>query len=354
MIYEKQQKYLNTLINAAYFAFILSVLFLLKLYIFPIFMPFIIAFILSAILEPLVRYFECSKMGRGASTILSMSIVISAIIGFFSIIITRVSAELIDFSSKLPTYVSDLYLSLESVIKQGENFYLNLSPELLSYIEAIITNTSSKLITYAGSLSTSLLNTITFVPGAVFGFIVMMIATFFFTKDKAMIYDFIKKQVPHKQLTKYYIFKSKFLGRLLSYLKAMGIIMSVTFTEVFIGLNIMHVRYALLLAILIAFVDILPVLGTGTILWPWIASCLITKNYSLAISLSILWVIVMLIRYLIEPKVVGNELGLHPIVILSSIYVGIQIFGVVGVILGPVSTILFLAAQDVDAIPKFK
>ena len=119
----------------------------------------------------------------------------------------------------------------------------------------------------------------------------------------------------------------------------------ITFVELFVGFLILQVDYAFVLAILIAFVDFLPVLGTGAILAPWGIIALLTKNYFLGIGIIVLFVVMTVIRQIIEPKIVGKSLGVHPILTLIAIYLGYKLFGIVGMIFLPIAALVFFSAD---------
>ena len=112
--------------------------------------------------------------------------------------------------------------------------------------------------------------------------------------------------------------------------------MLITFFEIFVGLSILGVNYSLLIAILIAVVDILPILGTGTILIPWALFSFVSGNVGLASGLLILYGVVLIIRQLVEPKIVGGSIGLHPLATLAAVYIGIRFVGFTGIFIGPI------------------
>ena len=116
--------------------------------------------------------------------------------------------------------------------------------------------------------------------------------------------------------------------------------MLMTFAEVLVGLSILRVRYALLMSLIIAVVDILPILGTGTVLIPWAIFSYVTGDGGLGTGLLILYAIVLILRQLIEPRIVGSSLGLHPLATLASIYLGIKLIGLGGIFIGPAAALL--------------
>jgi sporulation integral membrane protein YtvI len=128
---------------------------------------------------------------------------------------------------------------------------------------------------------------------------------------------------------------------LAGWLKAQCIIMSITFTVIITGLSLFRAPNPLLMAIIIAMVDALPVLGSGAVLLPWGIISILTGDLSLGISLILLNVTILLTRHFIEPKIVGTQIGVHPLLTLLGMYIGLQTIGILGMILGPLC-IIFL------------
>jgi predicted PurR-regulated permease PerM len=124
------------------------------------------------------------------------------------------------------------------------------------------------------------------------------------------------------------------------------LIFCITFAELFVGFLILGVNYSFVLAFLISIIDFLPVFGTGVILLPWGIVLLLMKNYFLGIGILLLLTIMAVVRQVIEPKIVGKSLGVHPILSLVTLYVGFQLFGIVGMIFLPIVSIIFLSKPD--------
>ena len=122
--------------------------------------------------------------------------------------------------------------------------------------------------------------------------------------------------------------------------------MAFTFVEMSIGLIILNVNYAFLLALIVGLAEAIPVVGTGLIMIPWILWHVINGNMPLVLGLSVLYVLGILIRQIMEPKIVGTQIGLHPLVTLLSMYVGLKFFGVLGMFIGPISLIIVKNLQD--------
>ena len=137
----------------------------------------------------------------------------------------------------------------------------------------------------------------------------------------------------------------KIISALGSYLKAQGTLILISFIEVLIGLYIfkwigLNVNYPLLSALGIAFVDALPILGAGTVILPWAIISSVNGNIRLAIALVILFIIITIVRQILEPKIVSNKIGVHPIFTLIAMYTGFKLIGLIGLFIGPIILII--------------
>lgn len=165
-------------------------------------------------------------------------------------------------------------------------------------------------------------------------FVILM--SFFLSLHYETVVGFLRRQLPRHWEEKLGKLKQLSKTTVKNYLKAVLILMLCTFGELCVGFFILRVDNPVGLAALIALFDALPLLGTGGIMIPWIIIELLGQNYSLALGLAILYAVVTVIRNLIEPKVVGDQLGLNPVVSLVSIYLGYRVLGVIGMVLFPI------------------
>ena len=167
-------------------------------------------------------------------------------------------------------------------------------------------------------------------PNVVIFTIIMLLATYSICSDRERMRKFFKNALPKSALRRFTYIKNDLLKACGGYLKAQGILMCVTFVVMLIGLTILGVDASTLMAFIIAVVDVIPVLGTGTVLLPWAVLSLISGKYFFALGLGIIYAVSFLIRRLAEPKIVSQQLGLHPLVTLISVYVGLRSIGVFG------------------------
>ncbi|MDK2800338.1 MAG: hypothetical protein PWQ70_1957 [Clostridiales bacterium] len=313
------------------------------------FLPFILAYVIAHISEPVVVFMEKKlKIPRpiaSAIAILSVLLLISAIITF---IVYRMIYEIKRLAERLPEFFDMITLQVNELLDKGIKIYLNLPDEISQFVDSVLENISQNIMDLlkpatgaaTGATAKFAYNFATSLPSILIFIIALFIAAYFMSSDKERITKFLLKQLSPEWAARIVNIRNDLLFALLGYIKAQLILMSITFVEVSIGLLVIGVDYAILLALLISFIDALPILGTGTVLIPWGIISLAMGNYPMAFSLIILYGIVLLVRQLLEPKIVGVQIGLYPLVTLMSMYVGFQTFGIVGMILGPITVLI--------------
>lgn len=316
--------------------------------------PFIIALLISFLIKPISKIFTSMKLGKGISVAISLLLVYGALFALLTLGLNKGISELNYLTSTLPLYSDAIYKYITDLSRQAQNIYIQLPPEVTTY--AI--ETAKSLLDKMGVLLTNTakyaVNTLYSLPKLGILFIITSVASFFFAKDSDKIEDFIYRQFTPNWRSKLSSLKKNLLSSLVGFLKAQLILLTMTFMESLIGLNIIGVKYALIISIFVSLVDILPVLGTGSVYVPWAIVSIIIGKYRLGISLLVLYAVIIVIRYMVEPKVVGQQLGIHPLISLISMYVGAKVMGPIGVILGPTIAVTIKATQNVGILPKFK
>lgn len=354
MLRPEIEKYLHIILRVLAYLTIAAIGFFALRLVFTYFLPFIVAFLLSLVLEPLVKLFQSFKLKRGISVFLSLLVFLGGFITFSIFAITRLVYEFLKLYDRLPNYYERIYNFSAKVVQQVTDLYLQLPPEALNITQNVLKTVFEKVTAFLSHTTTILLDTVTSLPSALIFFIITLIATFFLTKDKYIIRDFIFRQIPENWGAKLTSLKSDLFGALIGFLKAQSIILSITFTESFVGLTLIGIDYAFTLAVIIAIFDIMPVLGTGGIYVPWAVVNIIMGNYRMGIALLVLYGIITIVRYMIEPKIVGQQLGIHPVLTLMSMFAGLKLIGAAGLILGPTTVVAIKACQHAGIIPKFK
>lgn len=179
------------------------------------------------------------------------------------------------------------------------------------------------------------------IPSLLFFTATFLISAFYLAADGERIGGYFSALLPDRWQKKLPLLKEKTSRTLTGYLKAYLLIMLLTFSEVLIGLSILRVKYALLMSIIVAVVDILPILGTGAVLIPWAILAYAGGNPRLGTGLLILYGVLLILRQIAEPRIVGDSIGLHPLATLASVYLGIKLAGIAGIFIGPMAA-LFL------------
>jgi sporulation integral membrane protein YtvI len=254
-------------------------------------------------------------------------------------------------------YESHLYIT--NFTSENKNMIFTLAESIKTKIENInlfktsgfIKSQLSNLITsFASSVAKEFANTMKKVAGAtpmfLAGSLVTIIASCYIAKD----YDRFKvsiKSVTNKKWSLIFLktkalISENFIKLIIGYMK----LFVITFVEIFIGLFLLQVKNAAIIAIITALLDLLPIFGTGTILIPWGIYNLFTANYPLGTGLLILYVIIIIIRNILEPKIIGKQIGLHPLIALISVFIGLKLFGVIGIFTLPLSIMLIFKMYD--------
>ena len=325
-------------------------------YIGGLFLPFIIGYILCIILYPLFKILNNKyKIPKVLSSIICISTLIFLVVFLGVGIIGQIVKEGKEFAKDLPFYINSIKNTFNDISTKVENLMSVLPDSLENILLNFFENSSSLIGEFLGSgVKDTSINFIKKVPNALMIVIISIISCYLMLIDKENIQAFILRQLPKKYSEKLNIVKSGIGDAVFGYIRAQLIIMSLIATICFIGLAIIKAPYALFVGFIIGIVDALPVFGSGFILWPWALYNLITKDYGMAIGLIIIYVVVLVTRQFLEPKVLGKQIGIHPLATLMSIYIGLQIFGIFGFIIGPVLMVIIKALQNANVLPKWR
>ena len=303
--------------------------------------PFIIAFALSSFMEPLIKFLmKRAKLNRKASALISLLLFMLMFSLLLAFLISKVYQEAQSLYKLMPDYTTNIYNNINEYISRASEIYLKLPDKAIESIEGMIANLTSSVSEMGSSFAKSLVNTAISIPQAIIFVIITILSTFFMAADKDKIYDYIRTNIPEEWVDKVVSIKDDMFAALFGYIRAQLILMSITFVELSVGFAIIGVRQNILLGLLISIIDALPILGTGGVLIPWAIYNFITRDIRMGISLIILYGVVLVVRQLIEPKVLGQQIGLHPLATLLSMYVGLRVFGYAGMIIGPITLLL--------------
>lgn len=312
-------------------------------YVLPILAPFIIAIILSALMEPVIEVLQHRmKIPRGFSTLIAMVIVFGGIGIIFAAIILKLVAELIQLSVSLPVLTAEFRSYYQELITQATAFYVNLPPGITTSLEQSINSLAANLQGLITRLVNSILQFISFVPGTLAVLLVIVLATYFFAKDRSLIVQMLLRVIPAPWGVKSIEVMRAITAAFAGYIRAQAILITITIILSITGLYLIGAKYGLTIGLIIGFFDLIPVLGPASIFLPWIVWALATGATSFGIKLVILYAILITVRQIFETKIVSASLGLHPLATLIAMYTGLKIMGVAGLVVGP---ILLIAVQ---------
>ena len=336
-----QEKQRAFLVRTAYWAVWAVLLWLGVRYLLRWLLPFLLALALAAAVEPVIAWCR-RRMGlkRGFTAAVVTIAVTGAILALAAVIVwqlIRQAAELLGqlpgLLAGLPGMTEDLRQRLEdfcAACPQGLRSWLEEVPALLGTLAAgVAQRASGACITAAAALAAAL-------PGVFLFCGTTALAVFFTAGSYPRVMAFFRRQLGHR-LDRARGVKANLLSTLGKWCRAQAILLGVTFCELLAGFLLMGQRYALLLAAVTALVDALPVFGTGTVLLPWAAVCLLAGQAPRAVALAALYVVISAVRSLLEPKVMAAQAGLPPLAALAAMYAGFRALGVAGMILLPMA-----------------
>ncbi len=343
------------LINLLYTGTWIVIFVLVVRYLFLWMLPFVFAFLVAVMLQRPLRFLvQKTSVSRKVFSVVLVVAVMLLLAGIVAFCAWRVGLRIVDFFGN----ESNIQLLTDAVRQvtataQGLLDHLSsmLSPEALESLNAALNNLSqssiSALSEFFGSAAAAVLSfTTTRLPMLLVSFIIWVIASIFLTIDYDTVMQFFLRQVPERHRELVEDTRALCGNTIFKLLRAYLLLMLITFVELWIGLSVLHLPHALPLAALIAVVDILPVLGVGTVLVPWALFALLTGDVALFIGLGILYIVITVIRNILEPRVVSSQIGLNPLVTLFVMYLGLRSVGLAGMLLFPVLLMVLKQLQD--------
>ncbi len=333
----------NTLIYIAYFSTTILIIFLLLKYIIPFFMPFLIGAFISMILKP-ISTLICKKSNISCKICGTLVVIITYVLLIFLIFI---------ISGKIIEAIQSFYGSSNSIyenyilpyISKSSEFIMTIVSQILpdltnetnDIIRAITNGLNQTVSTISHSIIIWIAKTGMSIPNFLIGLMFAIMSSIFISSDYNNIALKTTKLLPKSKRT--LIFKTKMytIQTIIKYAEAYLILMFLTFIQLTIGFFIIGIQNPIGIAALVSICDAIPLIGSGIIILPWCLILLTTGNLTLALELIILYIIVGILHSFLEPKILGNQLGIHPLLTLISVYIGIKLFGFLGIIFMPIA-----------------
>ena len=337
-----QEFYKRFAVITLYSAVALAAIYIIFNYLWSAILPFLIAYILAECFRPIVRYSERnSKFPKRSFVLFVVILAVSSLCALVYAIgrqifleVTQLSASGKEFLARMSEDDGYAFFIIEKIsnfipfVDLREHLWEmrgNLEEEILSIFLSVGDKISGVVIAFIG-------NAAAFLPNLLLATVVVIIATYYFAIDRVRINCLFLSLFPKNirpSLKKCRDILANTVGK---YLRAYGLLFLITFSELLILFSFLGVEYSFILALVIALVDILPVLGTGTILIPWGLISLIGNNYPLGIGLLIGYAVIVVVRQIIEPRIIGKFIGLSPLASLAAMYIGLRLMGILGLL----------------------
>lgn len=349
---ENRRTYLKVITNLG----IMLALLLICIFVIPriiiFFMPFVVGWIIALIASPLVGFFEKKvKIKRKASSAFVIIAVIALVILAGYLLGVKLTEQIVDFIGELPQMWESTQHDFEEIGEKLEAASKYLPKELELAITGITSNVGEYLGELFGGLGSPTIEAVSRftmnLPSIIIAIIMTLLSAYFFVADKDYVPNLLDKVMTESMMERLNMIKRGLVHAVGGYFKAQLKIEFWMYLLLAIGFTILRVRYAFLIAIGVAFLDLLPFFGTGTILIPWAIIKFLNGDYTMVIGLLVIWGVGQLARQLIQPKIVGESVGLAPIPTLFLLFIGYKAAGVVGMIIAvPIGIIVLTMYEE--------
>ena len=354
------EKMRDRLVRILYWAVFLAAAVLLCRFVLPRIAPFIVALLMALAAKPAVRFLrEKVRIGRTAAGILPvilLYLLLAFLIGFLGV---RLFDYLKDLATGLPGFYRNSFLPAATRLFDGlrhltERFDPDSADTLGSIIDMASAQLENTVVSFAGKLLGRLTTAAFGLPAVFLGALIAVIATVFLAVDWDRIRAFCRHQLSDGQREMADRVLENLSGTIRKYVRSYALILCITFCELLIGFLILGIGNPAGVALAIAVFDVLPVVGCGTVLIPWSVVSFLTGNWPLGAGLFFHYVVIAIVRNVIEPKIVGTRVGLHPLVTLLGMVLGRALFGPVGILGLPFAMAIVAALNEQGAIHLYK
>ena len=354
---EKRKKFI---INFLYFAIITAAVFLVLQFALTLLFPFVAALFIAYILRRPIRFLSRkTTLPRKASAVVMVLI----FYGTIGTLLVLGSIRALSFVSDLVQSLPRIYLQyvnpvMRELFQELEHALGETDPAVLDTVDYLWGQLTQSLSSLVSDLSLTSMEAISSLasslPALFIRLLLMVISTFFIAMDYDAMASFCMRQLDGWVRELVLTVKEYVVGTLFVCIRSYALIMSITFCELAVGLAIIGIENSVLISLGIAIFDILPVLGTGGVTIPWAIISAVLGDIPMALKLLALYLVITVVRNIIEPKIVGKQIGLHPVITLVSMFAGVQLFGVAGLFGFPIGLSLILYLNRTGVIHIFK
>jgi sporulation integral membrane protein YtvI len=345
------EKYLKKIDAIAIYTIIYCSVFIALSLAMPYILPFVLGTIIALISQPIINFITKKiKVKRNIIGLIVVLVIFAAIFGILTLIILRIVNELITLSAMLPNTIGRITNDGYGLIDKASSYFASMDPEIVSSIKSNASKLFSGSLTAAVIIVNYLLKILKSLPGMLMLILFTLLTAVYVAIDLPML----KKRIfsiltdDDSSRIKNIIFEAnKMMG---NYLKAYLILISITFIETYIGTSILKIKYAALISLITSISDLLPVFGPGTILIPLGIILLLSKAYVQGIGILVLYIVVTIVRQILEPKVVSSSLGIYPLSIIIAIFIGLKAYGFTGMIFTVFYVVFYTVLKRVEVL----
>ena len=334
--------------------------------------PSVIAMVLAWVIHPVARrlenVFRKIKLPAKLASLIAV-IVMYGIVSFILFWIgARVVEELRSLIAAVPGWVSQASDFIQQWTAEGgfETFgvemfgwqVFDVPPEITDFINAVVNEglefVKNFSLSMVGTVSNWTISTVMNLPQIILFIVLTIMGTFYMVADRKRIFAFFERWIPQRATGKLKLLKDTVFRGIAGQIKSALIMMALIAVELSVGFVILRVPYSVLLALLIGIMDALPIIGAGLFLIPMSAFGFITGDIGLGLGVAVLYILTIVTRQIVEPRVVSVQLGLYPLVTMAAMYAGLRVMGFLGMLVGPVLVLILKAALSQPADPSVK
>jgi len=339
------------LVGLAWLGGLVSLYLALK-YVVPFFTPFLLALALAVLIDPTVDGLEDRlHLPRGWAVAIALLFFFGLTVGLILFGIGAIVVQVGQLTADLPSQYDKLVVYSEGLLERVTAAFRGLPPDFVSLTESTIRSSLQSVYVGLQALLKAILTGMAGLPSAFLVGIIALVATFFLSRDKEVIGGFFLSVLPAAYRERVVRVNRDVVRSAVGLVKAQLTLVAITLIIIVSGLYLLGVRYAWVVGLVAGLLDVLPAVGPAAILAPWGVYCLIDGNVPLGVGLLVLISTVTVFRQIMEPRIVGQRLGLHPLTTLLALYLGIKLLGAAGLIAGPLAAIVIKAVIRSGQVP---
>lgn len=340
------RKYYKTAFDIALIVLTVYLFMLAFSYVYKIATPIFFAFVIFMIIEPFAKFLHRRGVNKSIASAISAVLFVLIILGVITMGGVIFTAQIMNLIGKLPDYTDLLEKQIALRSDELRSLIGSLPPlpeDVMAQIKTYLNGFAGKLTAWASSFLTGTLTAISSFSSFVVNFAIGLILGYFLSIEIDTWKRVADEKTPNTFKNAFYFLRDNVLKGIVTYIKAQAKLISLTFIVIFAALLALGVDNAFSIALLAGVLDVLPLLGVSTLFIPWIVYLFIVGKISLAVWLTVLLVVVIGTRQILEPKITGDSLGVSAFTMLAFMIISLSLFGVAGLILSPILIILIKA-----------